>query len=53
MQVKINALEEMFEIENTIASAFEDFDLVIEAFHETTVLSLNEVVGDLLPPGLE
>src|SRR5574341_233479 len=53
MQVEINALEEMFEIENTIASAFEDFDLVIEAFHETTVLSLNEVVGDFLPPGRE
>jgi len=53
MQVKKNALEEMFDVENPIASTFEDFDLVIEAFDEATVLALNEVVGDFFPPGRE
>jgi hypothetical protein len=40
----------MFEIENTIATSLEDFDLVIETFDETAIFSLNKKVGDLLPP---
>src|SRR5512141_592653 len=51
MQVQIEALEQVLEVENTIATAFEDFDLVIEAFDKTTVFSQDEVVSDLLPPG--
>jgi hypothetical protein len=53
MQIQIDALEQVLEVENAIATAFEDFDLVVEAFAEAAVLSLNEVVGDFVPPGHE
>ena len=51
MQVQIDALEQVLEIEDAIAAAFEDFDLVVETFDKAAVFALNEVVGDLLPPG--
>src|SRR6266508_4935921 len=53
MQVKIDTLEQVLEVENAIAASFENLDLVIEAFHETTVLALNEVVSDFFPPGCQ
>jgi len=49
----MDTLEEIFEIDNTTASSFEDFDFVIMALDETTVLSLSKVVGDFLPPRRE
>ena len=53
MQVEIDTLEQMLEVENAIAASLENLDLVVEAFHEATVLALNEVVGDFFPPGRE
>lgn len=41
----------MLEIENAIATAFEDFDLVVEAFDKAAGLSEDEIVSDLFPPG--
>ena len=43
----------MLEVENTVATALEDFDLVIEAFHKAAVLAVDEEVGNFFPPGLE
>lgn len=43
----------MFEIENTVATPLEDFDLVVEAFDKATALMLNKIVGDFLPPSIE
>jgi len=50
MQVQINALEQVSQVENAIAAAFEDFDFVVETFDKAAVLSLDEVIGDFLPP---
>ena len=50
MQVQIDTLEQMLEVENAIAASLEDFDPVVEAFHKAAVLSLDEIVGDFLPP---
>jgi hypothetical protein len=52
-QVKIYALEQMFEIENAMATSFEGLDLRIEPFHKAAVFSRNKKVGDLLPPVLK
>ena len=43
----------MFEVENAITTPLEDFDLVVETFHKATILALDEVVGNFLPPGME
>jgi hypothetical protein len=43
----------MFEVENAITAPFEDFDLVVETFHKAAILSLDEVVGNFLPLGME
>ena len=43
----------MFEVENAIATPLEDFDLVVEAFHKTAILSLDKVVRNFLPPAIE
>ena len=53
MQIKVDALEEMSEVENAITAPLENFDLVVEAFHKATILMLDEVVGNFLPPGKE
>ena len=43
----------MFEVENAVATSLEDFDLIVEPFHKTAILSLNEVVRNFLPPAGE
>jgi hypothetical protein len=43
----------MRKIENTIATSLENLDLVVEAFHETAIFSVNKKVGDFLPPATE
>jgi hypothetical protein len=53
MQVKIDTLEKVLEVENAIATSFENLDLVVEAFHKAAALALNEVVGDFFPPSRE
>ena len=53
MQVKIDALEQMLEVENTVTTPLENFDLVVEPFDEAAGLAMNEIVGDFLPPGMK
>ena len=53
MQIQENALEQMLEVEDAVTASFENLDFVIETFHKTAILALNEEVGNLLPPRLE
>lgn len=43
----------MHQVENAITAPLENFDLVVEPFDKATILSLDEIVGDFLPPGSE
>ena len=40
----------MLNVENAIASSFEYFDFVVEAFNETASIAIDEVIGNLLQP---
>jgi hypothetical protein len=40
----------MFQVEQAITSPFEDFDLIIEAFHKTTIGTVKKEIGNFLPP---
>jgi hypothetical protein len=53
VQVQGNTLEQMLEVENAVTAPLENFDLVVEAFDKTTVLSMDEIVRDFLPPSIE
>ena len=53
MQVKIDPLKQVLQVENAITAPFEDFDLVVEPFDKSTVLALNKIVSDFLPPGIQ
>jgi len=41
-------LEKVIEVENAVAASFEYFDLVVEALHKATGVSVQEVVGDFV-----
>jgi len=43
----------MVKIENAVATAFEDFEFVIEAFDETRRLQVNEVIGNFIPIAMQ
>src|SRR3989304_5047924 len=49
-QIQINALKKMFQIEDTVATPFQDFELVVEPFNKAAAGSVDKVSGDLLPP---
>jgi hypothetical protein len=51
-QVEENALEEMAQIEQSIAAPFEDLEFVVQPFNEATVGPVHKVIGDLFPPVL-
>jgi hypothetical protein len=53
IQVQEDALEQMLEVENTVATPLEDLDLVVEAFDKATILALDKIVGNFLPPRIE
>jgi hypothetical protein len=40
----------MGQVEQTIATPFEDFDLVIETFDKAAVGSVDKEIGNFLPP---
>jgi hypothetical protein len=40
----------MLEVENTITTPFQDFDLVVKPFDKVAAGSVDKVIGDLLPP---
>ena len=41
-------MEKPVQIEQPITTSFEDFDLVIESFHKAAVMTVDEIVGDLI-----
>src|SRR4030067_2179747 len=49
-QIQINTLKKMFQIEDTVATPFQDFGLVVESFNKAAAGSVEKVIGDLLPP---
>ena len=53
MQVEIDALKQVPEVEDAITATLEDFDLVVEPFDETAVLTLDEIIADFLRPGIQ
>jgi hypothetical protein len=40
----------MGKVEDPVAAALEHLELVVEPFDKTTVVALEEVIGDLLQP---
>jgi hypothetical protein len=48
LQIQEEPLEEMAQVEDAIAAALEHLDLVVQPFDKTTVVTLEEVIGDLL-----
>ena len=53
VQVQADALEEMVQIEDTVAAPFEYFQFIVQPFDKATTVSIDEVVGDLFPPTAE
>lgn len=55
MQVQVDPLEQVPEVENAVTAPFENFDFVVEtgAKGATAILSQDEVIGNLFPPGTE
>jgi hypothetical protein len=40
----------VLEIENAITASLENLDLVVEPLDKATVFTIDEIVGDFLPP---
>jgi len=49
-QVEVNTLEKMFPVEQIITAPFQYLELVVEALHKAAVLTLHEIISDLLLP---
>ena len=45
-----NNLEKVLLIEQAKVSLFQHLELVVEAFHKATVLTLHKIIGNLFPP---
>ena len=43
-KIEINTLKQMLNVENAITTAFEHLDFVVEAFHETASIALDEEI---------
>ncbi len=50
LKVEIKTLEKSCDLENAIAAPFDRFDLVVQAFHETTVETVHKIVDDFIQP---
>jgi len=46
----METLEQMRDVQDTIATPFDDFDLVIEPFYKSTWLSVKKVIGYFVHP---
>lgn len=46
----MNTLEQMVDIQDPIATPFDDLDLVIESFDKSTCLSVQKVIGYFIKP---
>ena len=52
-QIKVDSLEQMPQIEDSIASSLQHLDLVIYPFHKSTVVAVYEVICDLIQNWLQ
>ena len=43
----------MGKVEDAIAAALEHLDLIVEPLHKAAVVTMEEVIGDLLQPVIE
>ncbi len=50
LKVEIKTLEKSCDLENAIATPFDRFDLIVQAFHETTVETVHKIVDDFIQP---
>ena len=50
LKVKIKTLEKSCDLENAITTPFDRFDLIVQAFHETTVEAMHKIVDDFIQP---
>ena len=50
LKVEIKTLEKRCDLENAIATPFDRFDLIIQAFHEATVETVHEIGNDFIQP---
>ena len=48
----MDTLEQMRDVQDTIATPFDDFDLVIEPFYKSTCLPIKKVIGSFIYPFL-
>ena len=48
----MDSLEQMRDVQHPIATTLDYFELVIEAFHKPTCVSVNNVVRDVVDPVL-
>jgi hypothetical protein len=48
----MDTLEQMLDVQDAIATPFDDFDLVIEPFYKATCLSVKKVIGYFVHPFL-
>ena len=53
LQIQKEPLEERSQVEDAIATTLEDLDLVVEPRHKAAVVTLEEAIGDLLPPVIQ
>ena len=53
LKVEIETLEEGCDLENAIATPLDRFDLVVQAFYETTTETMHKVVDDFIQPIVE
>ena len=46
----MNTLEQMFDVQDPIATPFYDLDLVVQSFEKSTGLSIKKVMGYFIEP---
>ena len=53
LKVEVKALEKSCDLENAITTPLDRFDLIVQAFHETTAETVHKVVDDFTQPVVE
>ena len=48
MKIQIDALKEMFRIENTVTTTLDYLDLIVQPLHEPARMPTSEVIGNLV-----
>ena len=52
-QIEEDALEQMHQVEQSIAAPLEHLEFVVQAFDEAAIVSVDEIVEDFLPPAAQ